>query len=108
MHYLVIDTRFRSPVHVFLEHEPQGAKDFPGLAVRPVALELVTDTVSGTRIGSAGSVGQDPHRPDRFREFKSDGAVAAGGYGLVEPRFVGGTWAEYDRAFRFGGRTVAK
>ena len=107
MHYLVIDDRFRSPVHVFLEHEPESEVGFPRLSVRPVALEMVA-AASGYRLGAGGSVGQNPQKPDHFREFGSDGAVSAAGYGLIEPRFVGATWAEYDRAFRFGGKTVAR
>jgi hypothetical protein len=108
MHYLVIDDRFRSPVHVFLEHAPGSEAGFPGLCVRSVALDVAAVGAGGYRLGAGGSVGQDPGRPGHFREFGSDGAVAAAGFGLIEPRFIGGTWAEYDRAFRFGGKTVSR
>lgn len=107
MRYHVLDTRFACPVHVFLDVDPQSEKDFPDLAVTCVTLEHMTGPgPAGAYLGPAEAVGQDPWRPDRFREFRSDAAARAAGFVVVEPRFVGSTWAAYDRVFRFGGRTV--
>ena len=39
MHFLVIDTRFGTPIFAFLELDPRGAADYPALAVREVVLD---------------------------------------------------------------------
>jgi hypothetical protein len=105
--YLVIDARFGTAIHVFLEHHPGTADGFPGLLVREVELEPLPDSAARGRFGSG--VGQDPCDPRAFREFQSDRAVAAAGYGLVEPRFVGTSWGQYEKSFRpAGGGTKSK
>jgi hypothetical protein len=104
MHFFVVDARFGTPIYVLLENDPNGAEDYPGLAVRVVTLEL---------IGAAGpsrrcALGRDPNNLDRFREFVSDGAVARAGFLLLEPRYVGATWDGYCRHFRPEGEKPAK
>jgi hypothetical protein len=109
MRYLIIDTRFPSPVHVFLEQDPQAEAGFPaGLRVLRVTLETAAagPPDCGVSVGPLAAVGQNPWHPERFREFRSDGAAAGAGFGLIEPRFVGATWSAYVRAFRPGGRTI--
>ena len=105
MHFLVIDSRFASPVHVFLEQDPGIDKLFPnGLAVRRVRLEPAEAADGGFDAGA--SVGQSPWQADEYREFRSDRAAAGAGFGLIEPRFIGSSWAAYSRVFRFGAKTV--
>jgi hypothetical protein len=108
MHYLVVDTRFRTPVHVFLDADPRAEAGFPAsLAVRRVTLDTGANVGPfDCGVGAAAAVGQHPWQPELFREFRSDGAAGRAGFGLIEPRFVGPSWAAYQRAFRPGARSI--
>src|SRR5262245_29777905 len=75
MHFLVVDDRFGTPIYVILESDPGEARGFPTLQVREVTLEA--------RVGPSAAVGRDPARLDRFREFRSEGAVAGAGFILI-------------------------
>ncbi|OWK43020.1 hypothetical protein [Fimbriiglobus ruber] len=97
MHFLVVDARYGTPIYAFLEFDPRGTNDYPGLVVQEVAIE---STESAGAMARRVSVGRDPHRLDRFREFISDGAVAKAGFILIEPRYVGVTWQAYVSEFR--------
>jgi hypothetical protein len=115
MHFLVIDTRFGAPVHVFLEHDPRAHPGFPGFDVRAVDLEtpLGPDGEpprwSGAGYCPTSSVGQHPWRADRYREFGSDRAVVGAGFVLVEPRYVGPSWSDYVNAYRpEGGKLLRR
>jgi hypothetical protein len=115
MHFLVIDHRYGTPIHVFLELDPREHDDFPELVVRRVDLDSpvpVGEEVpwrAGLGVSPMGAVGQSPWRADRFQEFGSDRAVAAAGYVLIEPRYVGETWSGYLSAFRpEGGKPVKR
>jgi hypothetical protein len=99
MFYLVIDGRFGTPIHVFLEIDPRSAEDYPGMGVREVSV----DTPDG---GGAYAVGQNPYQRDRFRVFTSEVEVTASGYVLIEPRYVGPTWESYGRVFNPQGGKV--
>jgi hypothetical protein len=99
--FLVIDSRFGTPIHVFLELDPRLDADYCGHTVREVTLESPPSGVGGVY-----AIGRDPARPDRFRKFRSDGAVAGAGFILIEPRFVGATWQAYAREFRPQGGNV--
>jgi hypothetical protein len=111
MHYLVIDTRFGTPIYAFLELDPRGADEYPGLAVREVTLELLRAPggagLDWPAVGRRPAIGRDPYHLDRFREFASDGAVARGGFILIEPRYVGPSWEAYVREFRPQGEKPA-
>jgi hypothetical protein len=96
VHYLVIDDRFAAPVYVFLDADPAAADGFPGLPVRRVELERIP---LGGIMSEGLTIGQQPGRVDRFREFGSDRAATAARYGLIEPRYVGATWNGYARHF---------
>ena len=63
MHFLVIDVRFGTPIYVLLETDPQGAKDYPGLAVREVTLEHGP----GAGVSQRRAIGRDPNHLDLFR-----------------------------------------
>lgn len=102
MHFLVVDVRYGTPIYVFLEADPHCDTDYPGLAVREVALEPV-----GTHAGRI-AIGRDPNRPESFREFASDTAVTRAGFVLIEPRYVGPDWEGYCRHFRPEGEKPAK
>ena len=103
MHFLLIDSRFGTPIYVFLEADPRGTETDPGLTVREVTIEFAPD--SG-RSGGKFVLGRDPHHLGRFREFHSDRAAAQAGFILIEPRYVGPTWEGYSREFRpQGGQT---
>jgi hypothetical protein len=109
MHFLVVDTRFTSPVYVFLEQDPEADRGFPpGLDVRHITLETDRPDARGQLpgVGMGTTVGQNPGRADRYRVFGSDGAAERAGYGLVEPRFVGQSWAGYSRVFRYGAKRL--
>lgn len=95
MFFLVIDSRFGTPIYVFLELDPRLEEDYPGQTVREVTLESPS-----YRVGGIYAIGRDPAVPDRFRKFCSDGAVAGAGFILIEPRYVGATWQAYTREFR--------
>lgn len=97
MNFLVVDGRFGTPIHVFLELDPRGTDDYPGLAVLEINFESL-GVPSGP--GRRCAIGRDPWQRDHFREFGSDGAVAGAGYILIEPRYVGPTWQSYARGFR--------
>jgi hypothetical protein len=104
MHFLVIDTRFSTPIYVFLELDPRNMGTYPGLAVQEITLEALP-ALDGTGPGPIGigrrpAIGRDPYQLDRFREFSSDGAVARGGFILIEPRYVGPSWDAYVQEFR--------
>jgi hypothetical protein len=96
MHFLVVDTRFGTPIYVFLESDPRGAENYPGLTVRGVTLEIGDPAPSGRRT----VIGCDPAHLERFREFASERAVVRAGFILMEPRYVGPTWEGYCRTFR--------
>jgi len=93
--FLVIDSRFGTPIYVFLELDPRLDDDYPGQTVREVTLES-----PASRVGGVYAIGRDPAKPERFRKFASDGAVAGAGFILIEPRYVGATWQAYTREFR--------
>jgi hypothetical protein len=99
--FLVIDARFGTPIHVFLELDPRLDDDYPGQTVREVTLESPASRVDG-----GFAIGRDPSRADRFRKFGCDGAVVGAGFILIEPRFVGATWQAYTREFRPQGGKV--
>jgi hypothetical protein len=105
MYFLVIDKRFGTPIYAFLESDPRGSKGYPDLAVREVSVEAAEAIVGPTK---RLSLGCDPRHPDHFREFRSDGALLRAGYVLVEPRYVGETWQEYESAFQPQGGKVQK
>jgi hypothetical protein len=105
MHFLVVDGRYGTPVYAFLETDPRADAGFPGLAVREVALDPA-EAAAG--FAARVSVGLDPGRGDRFREFRSDGAVASAGFILIEPRYVGATWQGYVTEFRPQGEKPVK
>jgi len=104
MYFLVIDTRFGTPIYAFLELDPRGTSDYPGLTVREVTLEFMRAPGGAgpapPAVGRRPAIGRDPYQHDRFREFVSDGAVARGGFILIEPRYVGPSWGAYEREFR--------
>ena len=52
MHFLVVDNRFVTPIHVILEADPSGERDFPDLKVREITLE--------ERVGPGAAVGRHP------------------------------------------------
>lgn len=101
-HFLIIDNRFGTPIHVFLELDPTGEPGFPGFGVRAVMLEP-HDGSSGLGVPAGLAIGRNPHRLDRFRVFGSNQAVAGAGFILIEPRYVGPNWSGYVVAFRPGG-----
>jgi hypothetical protein len=105
MYFLVIDTRFGTPIHVFLALDPRGAVGYPGFAVREVILEFFP---AGPTRGGRRSIGRDPAKLDRFREFASDGAVAVARFILLEPYYVGPTWESYAREYRPQGEKPHK
>jgi len=105
IHFLVIDSRYGTPIYVFLEMDPRGADSYPELIVREVGIEFVPTT---DRTGRRSSIGRDPHRLNCFREFFSDGAAAKAGFILIEPRYVGPTWEAYTREFRPQGEKPTK
>jgi hypothetical protein len=115
MHFLVIDRRYGTPIHVFLELDPREQDGFPELTVRQVDLDSPLPAGgevpwrAGLGVSPMGAVGQSPWRTDRFQEFGSDRAVVAAGYVLIEPRYVGQSWSGYLSAFRpEGGKPVKK
>ncbi len=105
MFFLVIDPRFGTPIYVFLEIDPRGAEDYPGLTVYEVVIELTPQPGEFRR---RLAIGRDPHQLNRFREFGSDGAAARAGFILIEPRYIGPSWESYAREFRPEGEKPAK
>jgi hypothetical protein len=95
-YFLVIDRRFPAPVYVFLADDPRGEPGFPGFGVREVIL------AAGPPGGLTPelAVGGDPDRPDRFTRFPTDGHARLAGFALIEPRYVGPSWAGYLAVFR--------
>jgi hypothetical protein len=104
MHFLVVDSRFGTPIYVFLEFDPHEEAGYPGIAVQEIVLEPIPARLSGRRY----SIGRDPNHLERFREFTSDGAVAHAGFILIEPRFVGVNWEVYCHQFRPEGEKPIK
>ena len=101
-HFLVVDNRFGTPIHVFLELDPSAEPGFPNFGVRAVTLEPPADAPDlGVPAGVA--IGRNPHQLNQFRAFGSDKEVAGAGYILIEPRYVGPSWPAYVLAFRPGG-----
>jgi hypothetical protein len=113
-HYLVIDRRFGVPIFVFLEDDPRMSwpEAEPLWPVLAVTLELAAAPLSvpvrgGSGVRSDAAVGRDPERVDCFREFHSDRHVRAAGFVLIEPRYVGPSWATYIGVFHpEGGRRL--
>jgi hypothetical protein len=97
MHFLVIDSRFNTPIYVFLEMDPRGSANYPELAVREVAIELVPASDQSER---RYAIGRNPHQLSLFREFFTDGAAHKAGFILIEPRYIGPTWEAYSREYR--------
>jgi hypothetical protein len=106
MHFLVIDDRFRVPIFVFLELDPRESGGDGAGAVSIVTLELAAALPGGAprREGDSfrahAAIGCDPHQPDRYVEFPSDGHVRAAGFALIEPRYVGPSWETYLNVYR--------
>jgi hypothetical protein len=105
MHFLVIDSRFGTPIYVFLELDPRRAEAYPGLEVREVDIEFAPPP---TGAGRRSTIGRDPHQLNRFREFGSDAATAGAGFILIEPRYVGPSWEAYSREYRPQGEKPTK
>jgi hypothetical protein len=105
MHFLVIDNRFGTPIHVFLEFAPEDETNELGLSVQDVKIDLFGPE---KREGRRSVLGQDPRSRNQFREFVSEEAVDNSGYVLVEPYFMGPTWGEYVRGFRPQGKSANK
>src|SRR5262249_26814216 len=92
--FLVVDNRFGTPIHVFLELDPSGEPGFPGFQVRTVEFEP-RDGSSGMGVHAECSIGRNPHRLDSFKEFCSNQAVVGAGFILIEPRYIGPDWSGY-------------
>jgi hypothetical protein len=106
-HFLIVDNRFGTPIHVFLEMDPSTEPGFPGFEVRSVTLEWPADQ-AGLGIPAGVAIGRNPHQLDIFRTFRSNQAVAGAGFILIEPRYVGPNWPAYVLAFRPGGEKPVK
>jgi hypothetical protein len=106
-YFHVIDNRYGTPIHIFLELDPTSEPGFAGLKVSSVTLETPANP-SGTGISAGVAIGRNPHQLDQFRAFGSDRAVAGAGYILIEPRYVGPSWPSYVLAFRPGGEKPVK
>jgi len=106
-HFLIVDNRFGTPIHVFLELDPTAEPGFPGFVVRSVTLEP-PDGSPGLGVPAGFAIGRNPHQLDRFRVFRSNQAVAGAGFILIEPRYVGPNWSGYVVAFRPGGEKPIK
>jgi hypothetical protein len=102
MHFLVVDSRFSTPIYVILESDPRGEPAFPDLPVREITLECRAGRTEKGMFGARhfGAVGRDPSHLGSFREFGSDMAVAGAGFILIEPRYIGPSWPSYISAFR--------
>jgi hypothetical protein len=106
-HFLIIDNRYGTPIHVFLELDPSDEQGFPGFRVRFVTLDCVA-TPQKQAVPAGVAIGQDPHHLDRFCMFRSDRAVSGAGFILIEPRYVGPNWPAYVLAFRPAGEKPSK
>jgi hypothetical protein len=106
-HYLVVDDRFGTPIHVFLELDPTAEAGFPGFEIRTVNLET-TAGQTGMGMPAGDAIGRNPDHLERFQTFRSDRAVAGAGFILIEPRYVGPSWPAYVLAFRPGGEKLTK
>jgi hypothetical protein len=106
-HFLIVDNRFGTPIHVFLELDPTSEPGFPGFGVRSVTLEPPEGS-PGLGVPAGFAIGRNPHQLDRFRVFRSNQAVAGAGFILIEPRYVGPNWSGYVVAFRPGGEKPIK
>jgi hypothetical protein len=106
-YFLVVDDRYGTPIHVFLELDPTAEPGFPGFGVRAVTLEPVAGP-PGLGVPAGAAIGRDPQDLDRYRAFRSDWAVAGARFILVEPRYVGPNWPAYVLTFRPGGGKVGK
>jgi hypothetical protein len=102
MHFLVVDSRFGTPVYAFLERDPRGQAGYPGFTVREVSLE------AGATASRRPAIGRDPARLERFCEFASEAALARAGFILIEPRYVGPNWEGYCCQFRPEGEKPIK
>jgi hypothetical protein len=98
-HFLIVDSRFGTPIHIFLEMDPTAEPGFPGFEVCPVTLEWPAEP-PGLGVPAGVAIGRNPHRLDNFRTFRSNQAVAGAGFILIEPRYVGPNWPAYVLAFR--------
>lgn len=105
--FLIVDNRFGTPIHVFLEFDPTAEPGFPGFGVRAVTLEPPEGS-PGLGVPAGFAIGRNPHQLDRFRVFRSNQAVAGAGFILIEPRYVGPNWSGYVVAFRPGGEKPMK
>jgi hypothetical protein len=105
--FLIVDTRYGTPIHVFLELDPSGETGFPGFRVRLVTFDS-PDVSDGSGVHAECAIGRDPHQLDRFRVFRSNQAVARAGFILIEPRYVGPNWSGYVVAFRPAGEKPIK
>jgi hypothetical protein len=104
---LIVDHRFGTPIHVFLELDPSIEPSFPGFRVRLVTLECPASS-PGLGVPAGIAIGQDPHQLDRFQTFATDRAVTRAGFILIEPRYIGPNWPSYVLAFRPGGEKPGK
>lgn len=96
-YFLLVDERFRVPIFVFVEIEPQRPARAVTIRAAPVGRGTLRYRVS---LGPATCLGRDPADWDRFQEFPSDGHARAAGFAPVEPRYVGPSWESYVSAFR--------
>jgi hypothetical protein len=106
-YFHIIDNRFGTPIHIFLELDPSSEPGFCGLKVNAVTLETAANP-SGAGVPAGVAIGRNPHQLDQFRAFGSDRAVAGAGFILIEPRYVGPSWPSYVLAFRPGGEKPVK
>jgi hypothetical protein len=106
-HFLIVDNRFGTPIHVFLELDPTGEPGFPGFGVRAVTLEP-RDDAPGLGVPAGFAIGRNPNQLDLFKVFRSNQAVAGAGFILIEPRYIGPNWSGYVVAFRPGGEKPVK
>jgi hypothetical protein len=104
-YFLIIDQRFRVPIFVFVETDPQRPTRAVTIEFAPVGTVPRRCWV-GVRPGSA--IGRDPEHWEQFKEFSSDGHVRAAGFLPIEPRYVGPSWESYLGAFRPEGERPTK
>jgi hypothetical protein len=105
--FLIVDNRYGTPIHVFLELDPSTEPAFPGFGIQVVILESPTGPV-GLGVPAGLAIGRNPHQLNRFRAFRSDRSVADAGFILIEPRYVGPSWPAYVLVFRPSGDKPGK